>query len=62
MRSRVVLYCGLLAGKSPEALSALIIQAAHLDLNRVRAELEQERISRESLFERRVCPTARRVR
>ena len=60
MRERVVLYSGAIATASPKATGSIIDQAARLDMQRVHLELEQERLSQASLFERRVCPTARR--
>ena len=62
MRECVVLHCGPLASASPATTSAIIDRAAQLDMVQVREEIEQERLSRESLFIHRVCPATRRSR
>jgi hypothetical protein len=45
---------------SPEGIAALIQRVCALDLDRIQAEIEQERQAQVALRMRRVCPTARR--
>ncbi len=58
MREQVVLYCEALSEATPDYLA----RAARLDMPQIRAALEAERTSQQSLFARRVCPTALRSR
>ena len=60
MRETVVLYCAPLP--AAEAGPRILERAAALDMTAVKAEIEQERAGRASLFARRVCPAARRTR
>ncbi|MEO1191538.1 MAG: hypothetical protein AAFY02_07265 [Pseudomonadota bacterium] len=62
MRDAVVVYCDGLTAVSPATTQTYLRRAATLDMSRVRAELETKRQSRQSLFARRVCPTALRTR
>ncbi len=58
-RERVVLYCepGVHAG---ERVDALLAQVRGLDMEAVRAAIEEEKQAALALRMRRVCPTARR--
>jgi len=58
-RGRIVMYLepGL---PDPGRLTQLLDGIAALDIERVRAEIEQERSARESLAVHRVCPATRR--
>ncbi len=58
-REAIVLYCE--AGThTAEAIEGLLARIGDLDMERVRAEIEQERQAEVALRMRRVCPTARR--
>ncbi len=58
-REAIVLYCE--AGThTAEAIEDLLARIGDLDMERVRAEIEQERQAEVALRMRRVCPTARR--
>ena len=59
MREQVVLYLEP-ALPEPEIFEGLLRRAGNLDMERVRAEIQQEREAEMSLFSRRVCPTAKR--
>lgn len=60
MRDQVVLYREPLSAAAPEAMRRLLVRAAALDMQAVRQELEQQRLARDSLHTRRVCPTVLR--
>ncbi len=59
MREQVILYLEP-ALPEPEIFEGLLRRAGNLDMERVRAEIQQEREAEMSLFSRRVCPTAKR--
>jgi len=58
MRERVGLYCGPI----DDRIGTIIDRAAALDMAAVRRDIGQEQSSQAWLFERRVCPAARRLR
>jgi hypothetical protein len=62
MRDAVVLYCAPLTATGMGTPRTVLDRAAALDMLKIRAEIEQERAGRASLFARRVCPTALRTR
>ncbi|MCP4381730.1 MAG: hypothetical protein GY798_10015 [Hyphomicrobiales bacterium] len=62
MREGVVLYCEPLCSTSPEATTATVIRAAQLDMAEVRRQVDESRLGRDSLFNRRACPTTWRKR
>ncbi len=62
MREQVVLYCEPIDAASGNATKSIIKRAAGLDMEAVRREIAEERMNHAALFERRVCPTARRLR
>jgi hypothetical protein len=58
-RDQIVLYCER-GGHSPERVAGLLAQVCALDMDQVRAAIEDERRAEVALRMRRVCPTARR--
>lgn len=60
LREEIALYRSPLAAVEPAALGQVIERAGRLDMARVKAEIEEQRRNRAAIFERRVCPTARR--
>lgn len=61
MREKVVLYSAPLPDTA-DAVASLLVRAAALDMPRVRAELQQQRIGKAMLDVRRACPTTWRTR
>jgi thioredoxin 1 len=59
LRDKVILYSEAGALPAPQ-LRALIDQASALDMDAVRAAIEEEKRAEVALRMRRVCPTARR--
>ena len=62
MRDQVVLYCAPMDAASPDQTRNIIDRAAALDMESVRRDIGEEKNNQAWLFERRVCPTARRLR
>ena len=62
MRQGVVLYCRALHSASPEATRATLDKAAALDIGEIRRQVDQGRLGRDALFNRRACPTTWRTR
>ena len=62
MRQGVVLYCRSLHSASPEATRATLDNAAVLDMGEIRRQVDQGRLGREALLNRRACPTTWRTR
>jgi thioredoxin 1 len=58
-RERIVLYCEA-GAHSADRIEGLIAQVRSLDMDAVRAAIEQEKQAEVALRMRRVCPTARR--
>ncbi len=58
-RDRIVLYCEP-GAHSGDRIEGLIAQVRSLDMDAVRAAIEQEKQAEVALRMRRVCPTARR--
>lgn len=61
MREKVVLYSAPLPDTA-DAVRSLLARAAALEMPRVRAELEQQRLGKAMLDVRRACPTTWRTR
>ena len=62
MRGGVVLHCRALHSISPEATRATLDQAARLDMDAIRRQVDQGHLGRDALLNRRACPTTWRTR
>ena len=60
MRDKVVLYREPLSARDAPEVCALLARAAGLDMAAVHEAVAQERLARDSLHTRRVCPTVLR--
>ncbi len=62
MRDQVVLYCEPIDATPRDEIRNIIDRAAALDMDAVRRNISDMQNNQAWLFERRVCPTARRRR
>jgi hypothetical protein len=62
MRERIVLLCQPLHARSPEATRATLEKAAGLDMAEIRRQVDESRLGRDALLNRRACPTTWRIR
>ena len=62
MRQGVALYCRALHSASPDATRAILEKAAALDMGEIRRQVDQGRLGRDALHNRRACPTTWRTR
>ena len=59
MREQIILYLEP-ALPEPEIFAGLVRRAGNLNMERVRAEIQQQKEAEMAMFSRRVCPTAKR--
>jgi len=62
MRDRIVLLCEPLHARSPQATRITLEKAARLDMAAIRREVDESRLGRDALLNRRACPTTWRSR
>lgn len=62
IRRGVVLYCRALHSASPAATREMLGKAAALDMDDIRRQVDQGRLGRDALLNRRACPTTWRTR
>lgn len=62
MREQIVLFCEPLTELIKHDVSSVLKQISHLDMEKIKHDVEIERQSQAHIFGRNVCPTAKRTR
>ncbi len=62
MRKQIVLFCEPLSSVDKFDIFSVVENISHLDMTKIKNEIQTEKESTAHLFGRSVCPTARRTR